>query len=65
MIIMPVVFQQGILFFGSFFNAKTFDTVESAKKEFEKQKKYILNYKDILSGTLAIREIKFVNVCKL
>lgn len=40
-------------------SAKTFATPEDAENEFKRVKKDILNKKDIIPGTLAIRAITF------
>ena len=54
-------FSTGYPCFGSFCYAKTFDTVEFAKKCFDDSKKYLLLYYvgRIKIDTLAIRIVKF------
>lgn len=60
-------YGSGYPILSSFRGAKIFYEIEDAKKEFKKAKTDLLNDKDILLGTLAIRELKykFVDVCKL
>ncbi len=52
-------FSSGYPFFGSFYLAKIFATPEDAENEFKRIKKCILNKKDIISKTLAIRVVTF------
>lgn len=60
-------YGSGYPILSSFEGARIFYTIEDAKKTFERLKHNILDMDYILSGTLAIREVKFkfVDACKL